>query len=476
MTFSREMNRLMVALLLAFFFVLASASYWAIVGADSILLREDNPRLVEDEAAIRRGAIYDRNMTLLAESLVEDGTVQRQYLHPESYSAIGYFSLRYGVGGAEAAYDAILRGDTLNTGFASYFNEALLHRPQVGANIRLSFDLAVQSGIVEAMGTHRGAAVALSVPNGEVLALVSLPGYDPNSLDTEWENLIVAEGKPFFNRVLQGQYQAGGMLQTPLMTAGILTQQPFDIVTNAANVPLRVDEVLLTCAVNPPKDDLSYAEAYAYGCPRPFALLAEQINPGTLENIIADFRLESPPSLEGFVVENPEIEATPELTPEASDSSFIADVLGQGQLTINPLGMASVAGAIINTGNAPQPYALLAIQDSQGEWLAASPNPHSLPLMTENAALRMRDLMIANLEIGTASSAARPGETIGGHAALAISGETSQAWFIGFIMIDGNFGAAVAIVLEDSNDARLAAQIGGLALERAANSLRESSN
>lgn len=476
MSFSREMNRLMFGLILAFFFVLASASYWAIVGADSILLREDNPRLVENEAAIRRGSIYDRHMALLAESFVVDGLVQRHYLHPETYSAIGYFSWRYGVAGAESAYDAILRGDTLDTGFGSYFDETLLHRPQVGAAIRLSLDLGVQSSIVEAMGEHHGAAVVLTVPNGEVLALVSLPSYDPNSLDADWENLIVAEGKPFFNRVLQGQYQAGGMLQTPLMTAGILSQQPFDIVTNAANLPLRVDDVVLTCAVNPPKDDLSYTEAYAYACPRPFALLAEQINLSTLENIIADFRLESPPSLEGFIVENPVVEATPELTPESSESSFISDVLGQGQLTINPLGMATVAGAIINSGNAPQPYALLAIQGLDGEWLAASPNPSSLPLMTENAALRMRDLMIANISIGTATSAARTGETIGGHAALAISGETSQAWFIGFILIDGNLGAAVAIVLEDSNDASLAAQIGGIALENAANSLRESAN
>jgi peptidoglycan glycosyltransferase len=476
MNFSREMSRLMFGLLLAFFVVVASAAYWAIVGADSILLREDNPRLVEDEAAIRRGAIYDRRTALLAESVVVDGLVERHYLHPEIYSAVGYFSLRYGVAGAEAAYDAILRGDSQNTGFDSYFDQALLHRPQVGAAIRLSLDLGVQGSIVEAMGNHRGAAVVLSVPNGEVLALVSLPSYDPNTLDADWESLIEAEGNPFFNRVLQGQYQAGGMLETPLMTAGILTQQPFDIVTNAANLPIRVDDVVLTCGVNPPKDDLSYSEAYAYACPRPFALLAEQISPSTLENIIADFRLETPPSLEGFVVENEAIEATPEVTSETNESSFIADVLGQGDLTINPLGMASLAGAIIHGGNAPQPYALLDIQDAQGNWFAASPTPSSLPVMTEHAALRMRDLMIGNLDMGTAVNAAHEGETIGGHAAIAISGETSQAWFIGFIQIDGNLGASVAIVLENSSDAQLTAQIGGLALQRAAISLRESSN
>lgn len=473
MNFSREMRRLMFGLLCAFFVMLGAASYWAMVGADSILLREDNPRLVEDEAAIRRGAIYDRHDILLVQSSLVEGLVQRQYFHPESYSAVGYFSLRYGVGGAESAYDAILRGDTLDTGFGSYFEESVLHRPQVGADIRLTLDMEVQSTLLEAMGTHRGAAVVLSVPDGAVMALLSLPSYDPNTLDAEWENLIVAEGNPFFNRVLQGQYQAGGMLQTPLMTAGILTQQAFDIVTDAANLPIRVDDVLLRCAVNPPRNDLTYPEAYAYACPRPFALLAEQIQPSTLENIIADFRLETPPILEGFIVENPETEATPEVTPE---SSFLANVLGQGELTINPLGMASVAGAIINGGNAPQAYALDAIRNPGGEWLDASPDLSSVAMMTENAALRMRDLMIGNLRMGASVTAAHEGETIGGHAAIAVSGESYQAWFLGFVVLGNNQGAAVAIVLEDSNDAMLAAQIGGLALETAANNLRESGN
>lgn len=474
MNFSREMSRLMLGVLFAFFMVMGSAAYWAIIGAETILLRDDNPRLVEDEAAIRRGAIYDHENNLLAESLVEDGRVQRYYYHPETYSYLGYFSLRYGVAGAEAAYDTTLRGDTLESGFRSYFEQDLLHRPQEGLDIRLTLDLAVQTALMDVMEGHRGAAVVLSVPDGEVMALLSLPSYDPNTLDLDWDALVAAEGKPFFNRVLQGQYQAGGMLQTPLMTAGILSQQAFDIVTNAANLPLRVDDMLLTCAVNPPKDDLSYSEAYAYACPRPFALLAEQLQPSVLENIIADFRLENPPSLEGFIVENPEgLELTPELTAE---SSFLADILGQGQLTVSPLGMATISAAIINSGNAPQPYALDAIEGVDGAWVDAPTDFTSIPIMTENAALRMRELMLNNLQMGAAMGAARTGETIGGHAALAISGENTHAWFIGFVIIEGNRGAAIALVLEDSNDASLAAELAGIALEMAASRLRESEN
>lgn len=471
MSFSREINRLMLGTLILFFIVTASATYWAIVGTDTILLREDNPRAVEDEAVIQRGSIYDRNDNLLAETVAnEEGFLERHYLHPESYSALGYFSLRYGVTGAEAAYDSLLRGD-IEDELAAYIKQDILHLPQVGADIRLSLDENILETLVTAMKDYRGAAVVLSVPDGEVLALLSLPDYDPNILDEEWENLVESEGNPFFNRVLQGQYQAGGILQTPLMAAGILTEQTLDTVIPDANLPITVNDVELSCAVEPEQANLTYTEAYAYACPRPFSILAQQIRPSALQNIINNFRLDNPPMLNGFVYEEPNTatEATPELTPEAS---LIEDILGQGDLTINPLGMATLAGAIINEGNAPQPHALLAYRLPEEDWIPVQHEMPSSPMMTIPTARGIYNLMLNNVTMGASRIANIEGEIIGGHAALAISGDETQAWFIGFIVLEDNRGAAIALVLENSDDATLAAEIAGQALEATANSLR----
>jgi peptidoglycan glycosyltransferase len=318
------------------------------------------------------------------------------------------------------------------------------------------------------------------VPNGEVLALVSLPTYNPNTLDADWEQLIEAPGNPFFNRVLQGQYQPGGMLQTPLMTAAVLTNQPFDVVTADANAPIIVDDIRLTCAVQPPESDLSFTQAYAYACPRPFALLAQQINQTTLENIISGFRLDAPPSLAGFIIEPQEetdapAEATAEVTPETiPPSTLIENLLGQGDLTINPLGMVALTASVINAGNAPQPYALDAMQPPNGEWIEDNPKDVTTPLMTEDAARRIRELMIQNTTAGAAFMGQHENLEIGGHAARAISGEETQVWYIGFVVLDNNLGAAVAVVLEDTSDVREAVHIGGIALENAAKSLQES--
>lgn len=474
MDFSREISRLLFGFLFSFFIIVGAASYWAIVGEGSILLREDNPRLVEDEATIQRGSIYDQNNNLLAETLVnENGISERRYHFPSTYSLLGYFSFRYGSSGAETAYDDYLRGDISNTEISRLVEQELLHIPQQGADIRLTMDLRIQNTLFNEMAEQHGAAVVLSIPDGAVLGLVSLPTFDPNTLDENWDSLIEDEGKPFFNRVLQGRYQPGGMLQTPLMIAGILTEQPFDIVTADANRPISVDNMMLGCAVTPPQADLTYAQAYAYGCPWAFSLLASDINQVSLQNIFATFRLETTPTLEGFVNETEAL--TVEQTQETNtEFSLIEDIIGQGELNINPLGMATIASSVINSGNAPQPY-ILSDYRTEEQWINNEVSTTSTPLMTTNAARRLRELMIGNTLIGASVPAAQENLVIGGHTALAISGDEIQTWFIGFVILDDNRGAAIALVLENTDDALEAARIGGLALESAANSLlRES--
>lgn len=467
MNVTREINRLLALMIVAFALTLLSAGYWAIIGRDSLLQRDDNPRLVEDTAAIRRGSIYDRDGVLLVESVVNArGQVERQYHVKAMNSALGYFSLRYGVGGAEAAYDARLRG-TRPTDWASYFSREVLHRPRQGDDIRLTLDTDIQQTLARALGDRRGAVVLLSVPEGEVLALLSQPTYDPNTLDADWERLSSAEGNPFFNRALQGQYQAGGVLQTPLMSASILTNQSFDVVTADADQPLQVDGLTLRCGVPPPQSDLTFAEAYAYACPKPFSLLTERINSAVLADIIDAFQLDTPPNLEGFIA----IDAT-EASARAGDLSdadrLYANILGQGDLTVSPLGMAAVSAAVINRGNAPQPYALAAVHND-ASWQALNRTLPTTPLMTDTTARRLRELMIQNTTMGTATTAARAGLTIGGHAALAYSGDESQAWFIGFVRHDAVNGAAIAVILEDTDDPRMAAHIGGVGLQAASN-------
>src|SRR5207302_11244506 len=80
-----------------------------------------------------------------------------------------------------------------------------------GSDLHLTLDLSLQEAATKALGENRGAVVALDPNNGEILALVSTPSFDPNQfvrgLDhTTYNTLRQAPARPLFNRAIQGQY------------------------------------------------------------------------------------------------------------------------------------------------------------------------------------------------------------------------------------------------------------------------------
>jgi penicillin-binding protein A len=466
MEFVREIERLLIGILMTLVVIGVMVAYWAAVGQETILQRDDNARRFEQRASIVRGEIVDRNGTTLVRSeLVEGGRFpQRQYLHPAMNGALGYYSLRYGTGGVEAAFDAILSGDSLETSLETYISEGLLHRPRHGSDIRLTFDLDVQRTVVEVMESRRGAVVVLSVPEGEVLAMVSLPTYDPNTLDMDWETLITASGDPFFNRALQGSYQPGGAVQTILVTAALLSGVSLETEYDDADEPVTVADVQLECALQPLTGTLTLAEAYRFGCPAPFVQLAGEIGLQSAQTVLDLYHVGVPVTL----LDVPEIAAL-----ALSEGTLqMDDALGQGALTISPLRMATIAASIINAGNAPQPHVLLETRHPGEEiWTPARQARQSLPVTTIEISRRIQFLMRETVSSGNARAASHDRVNIGGHAALAHSGDETLVWFVGFARMGDRMGAAVAVVLEDSDDLVAAAGIGRTALEAAVETL-----
>jgi hypothetical protein len=111
---------------------------------------------------------------------------------------------------------------------------------------------------------------------------------------------------------------------------------------------------------------------------------------------------------------------------------------------------------------------LLQVRQQDAEtWVSDKISYTSMPMLTANSARQMQVLMEAAVKNGAAHAATQAGLTIGGHAALAYVGDTAQSWFIGFVSASSNQGATIAVILEDTHDASLAAQIGGQVLAAA---------
>jgi penicillin-binding protein 2 len=91
-------------------------------------------------------------------------------------------------------------------------------QPTSGNNLKLALDIRLQQAAETAFGAHRGAMVALDPSTGEVLALVSKPGFDPNlfvdGIDpASWDALNESPDKPLLNRPLRGAYPPGSTIK-----------------------------------------------------------------------------------------------------------------------------------------------------------------------------------------------------------------------------------------------------------------------
>jgi penicillin-binding protein 2 len=100
--------------------------------------------------------------------------------------------------------------------------------PLPGANLYLSLDIDLQILATEALRGRRGAAVAIDPENGEILALVSAPAFDPNIFATgmstnDFRALQSDPGQPLFNRAVRGAYPPGSTIKPMLALAALET-------------------------------------------------------------------------------------------------------------------------------------------------------------------------------------------------------------------------------------------------------------
>jgi penicillin-binding protein 2 len=100
--------------------------------------------------------------------------------------------------------------------------------PSRGKDLVLHIDSSLQAAASAALGDRRGTVVAIEPKTGGILALVSKPGYDPNLFVTGIDHKTYAalrdsKDVPLFNRAVQGQYEPGSTLKPVIALAGLVT-------------------------------------------------------------------------------------------------------------------------------------------------------------------------------------------------------------------------------------------------------------
>ncbi len=265
--------------------------------------------------------------------------------------------------------------------------------PEPGHNIHLTIDHSLQSAAVKLMNGKRGAIVALDPTNGDVLAFVGAPAYDPNpfvnGIDKKsYDALLDAADKPLINRPLNGKYPPGS------------TIKPF-IAIAALHHEIRSPEHTTWCRgwYSLPGSRHRYRDwkkqghgevdlhnAIAQSCDVYFYTLAHDLGIGALGTTLGDFGYGSKTGIDL----NGESDA---LVPSGAwkrhtlqepwyAGETVITGIGQGYLLVTPLQLATATAMLANHGQRIQPRLVAAI----GNPVTAAPIAPRQILSTYNPA------------------------------------------------------------------------------------------
>ncbi|HEX7433359.1 MAG TPA: penicillin-binding transpeptidase domain-containing protein [Anaerolineaceae bacterium] len=433
-------------------------------------------RLSDQLETITRGSIFDRDGRLLAnDHLDSQGNRVRFYTEPSLANVIGSVSgLGIGISGLEHAHNGQLLG--LNSLNASINH--MLHLPVTGDDLILTIDSNLQRKAEEALKGRAGSITVLDAHTGAILAMTSLPRFDPNRFLEEGylSNLLAGcNSSPqcsgfLLNRATQALYTPGSTWKTVTLIAALDSGEispdavfDFGEPVQSANGPYyvyRVDGGVITDP-NHTESRLSLEMSYAKSANAAFARIGNEMSPGILIDYAARFGF-SAPSDKRFLFN---FDFSPAQLANNVNSLYSNNLLravtaiGQGELLTSPLNMGMVVLSVYNNGEMPLPYLVYGERNHSGSQAVVQPERVVIhKIMKPETAQIVRRMMETVVTKGSGGKAAIAGVDVGGKTGTAqVGGDLPpHAWFTGFAQ-EGDRAVVVVVMIENGGEGSLVA-------------------
>ncbi len=455
------LRRLAVVITLLFLALLGSTTNVQVIQAGQLNARPGNARALYKEFGRNRGPILVDGNAIAQSVPVKDAyTYLRQYPAGSMYSAVtGYFSsVLYSATGLEQATDSWLSGTSDRLLYRRIQDILTGHQPS-GAAVELTLDPAAQKAAWDALGDQRGAAVAIRPSTGEILALVSKPGFDPNTLAshdshavrTAAANLSSDAGRPLDNRAIAGRGYPPGSTFKLITAAAALSSGRWHATTPTIEGPAVLDlpgtradlpnEFSGACG---PGGKTTMLVALRISCNTAFGWLGMQLGEQALADQAAKFGF-------GQELELP-LKVTPSTFPSHLTSAQVAQsAIGQFDVRVTPLQIAMVTAGIANKGVVMKPNLIRSVRSTTSLDVISKPAPQVFSTaVTPQVAAELTQMMVDVVQNGTGRSAQIPGISVAGKTGTAQqdNGRSPHAWFTAFAPVD-NPQVAVAVVVED---------------------------
>jgi peptidoglycan glycosyltransferase len=467
---NQQISRLSLVALLLLASLIVATTYWQSWAAPGLAARQDNQIQRVAQFRIKRGLILASNGLVLAENVRRKVGGETLYFrkypkHGLASQTVGYSTQGRSRSGIERSQNSYLTASNANLGtIFDKLGDTLKGTTITGNNVVLNIRPNVQRLAENLLEGKCGAAVVLNPKTGQIYAMASSPGFDPNKIESDKgyagilhsPSACPGSASPLYNRATQGLYPPGSTFKTVTAAAaldsGIFTPDSrFYDPGYCTEYGQKVSN-----AGNPEAPEafgnVNLVQGYEHSINSVFCNVGMKLGAKRIIDQAKKFGFYSTPPLElpsGEIAPSGEYDFKqhrPFDNPGLMDPGRLA--FGQDKLLTTPLQMALVASAVANKGVIMEPHLVKAVRSPSGGTVVKVKPKVWRRAMKPTTAAALNTMMQGVVTGGTGTAAQIPGVLVAGKtgtAETAING-VYDAWFIFFAPADDPTIAGAVVV------------------------------
>ncbi len=395
-----------------------------------------------------RGTIYSRDGDVLAYTGTdEEGKEKRIYPYNKEFAHVVGYSTN-GKMGIESQANYYLINTSIDLSDKVSYDTSGKKYP--GDSVYSTLDVNLQEVAYNALSARKGAIIVSNPKTGEILAMVSKPDFDPNTIKQEWSSLI-ADKSPdakLLNRATQGLYPPGSTFKivTALAylkdNAGKYSDYKF-----TCNGRYSYEGNSISCYHGENHGYVDFVSAFAKSCNSAFANIGLSVDRKTFGSTLNSlmFNQVLPLSMNYS-------QSKANIDEDSSVDDVMQLSIGQGATNITPIHLNMITNAIANDGILMKPMLVTEVKSEDGKVVKSFSRENYKRLMTAEEALTLTKMMEQVVQNGTASKLKGLSYTAGGKTGSAefnSNTSDSHAWFTGFAPVEDP-EISVTIIVEDA--------------------------
>ncbi|MBR2191481.1 MAG: penicillin-binding protein 2 [Eubacterium sp.] len=427
-----------------FFFMIGYYVYFIVADSQEVASNSYNKRVDDRQEKIQRGTIYASHGEKLAYSDPgSTGNKNRHYPYGKTFAHVVGIST-HGKSGLEKSCNFDLLS-TRDTPFQEIIND-FKGTKEKGADVYTTLKVGLQKDCYNALGDRKGAVFAMNPKTGAVLACVSRPSYNPETIDSIWKKLAKdSKDSRLVNRGTQGKYTPGSIFKTFTALEFMKEDSDFKDFKYNCHGYTKVGKDKIHCFDGKAHYNVNLRDAYAYSCNSAFATIGRELNMNKFRSTCetALFNKELPLDIEST-------QSKFNLDSDSSEWDIASTSIGQGTTTVSPAHMCMVASAIYNKGVLMKPYLVDSVVNSYDVIVKTTDPDEYKEIIPEENAKKLKSYMRSVCKYGTANMMAYSSYKAYGKTGTAElnSDDDINSWFMGFAK-KGKKKIAIAVCLED---------------------------